>query len=50
VSLKQLKSNTNLDRTCFMYNGCKLWNSLPVSIRDATSTSVFFIQGCNYFM
>jgi len=23
-----------------MYNGCKLWNSLSVSIRDATSTSV----------
>jgi len=39
-SLKQLKPNTDFYRTCFMYNGCKLWNSLPVSIRDATSTSV----------
>ena len=40
-SLRQLKPNTECYRTCFMYNGCKLWNSLPVSIRDATSTSVF---------
>jgi len=44
VSLKQLKSNANLYRTCFMYNGCKLWNSLPVSITDATSTSVFLYK------
>ena len=40
-SLRQLKPNTECYRTCFMYNGCKLWNSFPVSIRDATSTSVF---------
>ena len=33
-SLRQLKPNTEFYRTCFMYNGCKLWNSLPVSIRN----------------
>jgi len=48
-SLRQLKPNTECYRTCFMYNGCKLWNSLPVSIRDVTSTSVFLTKGCNYF-
>ena len=30
-----------------MYNGCKLWNSLPVYIRDATNTSVFKKKGYN---
>ena len=40
-SLRPLKPNTECYRTCFMYNGCKLWNSLPVSITVATSTSVF---------
>jgi len=39
-SLRQLKPNTVFNRTCFMYNGCKLWNMLPVSIRDATNKSV----------
>ena len=48
-SLRQLKPIAECYRTCFMYNGCKLWNSLPVSIRDATSTSVFLTKGCNYF-
>jgi len=38
-SLRQ--SNTEFYRTCYMYNRSKRCNSLPVSIRDVTSTSVF---------
>ena len=40
-SLRQLKTNTEIDRTYVMYNGNKLWNSLTAPIRDATGTSVF---------
>ena len=39
-SLRQLKPNTEFYRICFIYDGCKLWNSVSVTIRDATSTSV----------
>ena len=38
-SLKQLKTNTEFYQACVMNNRCKLWNSLPVTIRGATSTS-----------
>ena len=47
-SLKQLKTNTEFYQACVMYNRCKLWNSLPVTIRGATSKSDLK-KSCIYF-
>ncbi len=35
------KPKTELYRKCFAYSGAKVWNSLPLSVKNATSVNEF---------